>query len=142
MKSSTTLFGLLKIYAVFWIIAGGTGLAIGLLALWQGKFDFPVFTLALLLGIGLLRQSRFSWQYALITVCVFFAFDIFLFLMVVTSDSFSDSFMNIVWGETELVKIPGPVFYPISLCLLAGQVWLLLSKPIRHYFSTKDNVRS
>ncbi len=142
MKSNATLLGLLKIYAVFWIIVGGIGLAIGLLALQQGKFDFPIFTFALLIGIGFFRQSHFSWRYALIAVCVFFAFDIFLFLIVLTSGNFSDSFMNIVLGETKLVKIPGSVFYPISLCLLIGQIWLLLSKPIRHYFSNKDNAHS
>jgi hypothetical protein len=137
MKLNPILFLLLRIFAVLWIIAGGIYLVAGIIALLQGRFGFSPFVLALLIGVGLLRQSYKAWQTALIGTCVFPAFHLFLFFMSVTSNSFSSSAMTMSWGETELGKIPNLIFYPLGFLLLVPQIWLLLSKPIRHLFLEK-----
>jgi hypothetical protein len=129
---------LLKIYALLWILAGGLGLYIGFPNLLQGKFEIPYIVLALPVGVGLFFQSRYARTQVLIVLFVTLAFDIFLFLMAVTSSKFSESAITIngiLGGET---KVPNPIFYPLSLSLLAGQIWFLFSKPILRLFPSEE----
>ena len=115
----------LKIYALLWILVGGLGLYIGLPNLLQGKFEIPYIVIALPFGIGLFFQSRYARTQILVILFVTLAFDVFLFLMAGTSGKFSESgitIKGILGGET---KVPNPIFYPLSLSLLAGQIWFL-----------------
>lgn len=138
------LYMLIKIHAALWILTGALGLTLGLAALWQGRFEFPVFTIALFIGVGLLRHNRFAWQYAIITLFGYLAVEIFLFSLIITSVQYryGDSVMPIAWGNTNVAVIPGPIFYPLGFCLLAGQICFLLSKPIRKIFLTKKQSNS
>jgi hypothetical protein len=133
---------LLKFYAALWIIFGGICLSFGIVALVQGKFEFSAWTFTVLIGIGLLRRSHTAWEMALIMASIFLAFHAFLFLIVVTSDKFGISTAQISWNATISTEIPGPIFYPLGLCLLVGQVWLLLSKPVRLFFSDQKSVHT
>jgi hypothetical protein len=142
MKTNSFFLLLLKIYAVSWILVGMLGLFVGLPNLLQGKFEIPYMILALPVGIGLFRQSRSARRDALIFLFVFLAFDVFLFLMAGTSGKFSESAITIKGiGESE-TEVPNTIFYPLSLGLLAGQIWFLMSKQITQYFLAKDNESS
>jgi hypothetical protein len=138
MKTNSSLL-LLNIYAVLWILVGGLGLYSGFPNLMQGKFDIPFIVVALPIGIGLFRQSPSARKHALIVLFVFLAFDVFLFLLVGTSGKFSESAITIVGTGGGETKVPGPIFYPLSLGLLAAQIWFLMSKQITQCFLAKDS---
>jgi hypothetical protein len=142
MKTNSILLLLLKIYAFLWILVGGLGLFIGLPNLLHGKFEIPFIVLALPVGIGLFRQSRSARSEALIALCVFLAFDIFLFILVSTSGNFSGSMMTIVGVGGSEIRVSNPIFYPLSLGLLAVQIWFLMSKGIKQCFLPKDKESS
>ena len=77
MKTNTLPFFLLKICAVFWMIAGAIYLVSGLVGLGQGNLEFSLFMMVLAIGIGLLRQSQLVRQQALIVL--FFFLELLLF---------------------------------------------------------------
>lgn len=138
MKNNSS-FLLLNIYGFLWILVGGIGLYYGLPKLMQGKFDIPYMVVALPIGIGLFRQSPWARKQALIILFVFLAFDVILFLLVGTSGKFSESAITIVGMNGLETEVPNPIFYPLSLGLIAGQIWFLMSKQIKQCFSAKDN---
>jgi len=144
MKPNPMPFLLLKIYAVGWIIVGAFYLSAGIVALLQGKFEFHILTFGLIIGIGLLRQSHAAWESTLGLASGFLAVLVFLFFIFITSDGFDfgSSVVTMSWDETDFAKIPNSIFFPVSFCLLAGQIWLLLYKPNRHSFSDKTGVHS
>jgi hypothetical protein len=142
MKTNSLLRLLLKIYAFAWILAGGLGLFIGLPNLLHGKFEIPFMVLALPVGIGLFRQNRSARRDALIFLFVFLAFDIFLFFLTGSSGNFSVSAITIAGVGGSEIKVPYPIFYPLSFGLLAGQIWFLMSKQITRYFLIQGNESS
>ena len=77
METNTLPFFLLKICAVFWMIAGAIYLVSGLVGLGQGNLEFSLFMMVLAIGIGLLRQSQLVRQQALIVL--FFFLELLLF---------------------------------------------------------------
>lgn len=137
MKNNSFLV-LINIYAFLWILVGGIGLYNGLPNLMQGKFELPYIVVALPIGIGLFRQSSWARKHALVVLFVFLAFDVFLFLLVGTSGKFSESAISIIGTSGRETNVPGPIFYPLSLGLIAGQIWFLMSKQVKQCFLAKD----
>jgi hypothetical protein len=142
MKTNSFFLLILKIYAFSWIFVGGLGLYIGLPNLLQGKFKIPYIILALPVGIGLFFQNRSARTQALTVLFVCLAFDIFLLLLASTSSNFSESAINIKGIGGSETEVPNSIFYPLSLSLLAGQIWFLMSRRITQYFLAKDDESS
>lgn len=138
MKTTTNLpFVILRMYGIFWIIISILALFLSCILLFDSQVFllFPVAILGIFIGIGFLRTWRFSWISALIVLCAAIAFFGYGLIFSFTTSS-RDSYL-IIAGVGDGLKVSKILFFAPIFSVLGGQVWFLLSTPIRRMFAAK-----
>jgi hypothetical protein len=128
---------ILRIYGIFWILLSLFGLLLTCILLFSGQFFmlFPIAILGIFIGIGFLRDWRFSWIAALLVLATAIAFFGYGLIFSFTTRS-QDSYL-IIAGVGNGLKVSKILFFGVIFSILGGQVWFLLSKPIRKVFTSK-----